>query len=116
MATLLLIMAIVAGFLAGHRQGFDVGKNQWTKQQTFTVTYSLEHLLRGNERSGQLETFVSEIKSNVMPTAWKHDGNTNMILLPNAYEIVVSSNATLHNELEQYLALERIYQKHQNGS
>lgn len=102
---LLLIIALVAGYLAGLDRGFDVGQQQWMDLPKIVKTCNLEAVLtpRMHNRINNgirtthpngigaevLEEFVEELKSNVRPVVWKNDSSTTLTIFIPKLAIIV---------------------------
>ena len=120
LAFVLFVVTLVAGYFGGMQQGFDKGRDEWMALPTFTKTYSVQTIvlstlnnqesssLSGSVTAKSFEPIVDDVKENVMPHVWENDPKTQIQPYPARLSIIVTGNATIHHEIERYLAIEKL--------
>jgi hypothetical protein len=112
LAFLLLLVAIVAGFFAGHHRGYELGFQHWQKLPVKTVTYSVTDLIeRESSADGQMkdseilvEEFAELVRNQVMPEFWDVDPNTTLSPFSANKSLIVSGNDMMHSSVREFLA------------
>lgn len=119
--TLFIMVAVVAGFLAGNHSGYlaghDSGHQQWKTrtQQWQTLPTINAHYRVADEiisykttLAGQsnpeliLESLVQTIKSEVWPEYWDSDENATIVAGPHQ-DVRVKANKLVHTEVRAFL-------------
>lgn len=122
LGTLLFLVVLVSGFYAGRSRGIDVAKSDWVKVPVYTKTYNVGDIVltdkaaqvQANKSSDQprplggiteadFEVLIDDIERTIFPNVWGTGTETRIRPQVATLSIVVTGNATVHYELEQFL-------------
>ena len=105
---MLVVVSIVAGFLAGRENGYNNGLANWQSLPTETNTFSVNGIVGTDEQSTQkLKYLISDIEKNVIPEFCANDPNFSIAALPmdsgTLPGIVVQGNVVVQELIGRHL-------------
>lgn len=109
-ATLLLIIAIVGGFIAGFQAGYKKGEEKWTAMPLTVRVYIIDtHHINGNadkrldDFPNSIDELASVVNDDLIPKHWVSSTGKVAFADHRTHVLIVNGNNRIHEQVACYL-------------